>query len=222
MGWGNYDNAANTPLWGAMTVNKSPNTANQTALFDNVTPNYWAVTLGDGSVRNTGKTVGLFGVDANESLSTHAQHTGWTLRTVGSGGRAGRVTHEVLVAMSTMNSDADGQVYANVAITLVTSGDASVLANATYYANVTSFTVTPSLVGNTSSTLTYQWQYLNGTTWASIPANTVPIRFSGATTATLQARPGTTANTGTNFRAIVTAADQGVTATSANVIITIT
>ena len=220
--WGNTDNAANTPLWGAMTVNKTPNSANQTALFDNVTPDYWAVTLGDGSVRNTGKTVGLFGVDANESLATHAQHTGWTLRTVGSGGRAGRVTHEVLVALSTMNSDSDGQVYANVAITLATSGNASVLANATYYANVTSFTVTPSLVGNTASTLTYLWQYLNGTAWASVPANTVPIQFSGRTTATLQARPGTTANTGTTFRAIVTAADQGVSATSANVIITIT
>jgi hypothetical protein len=32
-------------------------------------------------------------------------HTGWNLRTVGSGGRAGRVQYETLVAMGTLNTD---------------------------------------------------------------------------------------------------------------------
>lgn len=34
-------------------------------------------------------------------------HPGWVLRTVGQGGRAGRVTYETLVAMSELNSDAN-------------------------------------------------------------------------------------------------------------------
>ena len=222
--WGNNDNAANTPLWAIAQVNKTLNSTIQTRLYANTQADAWATTLADGSIRNKGVTIGVFGVDAQESLATTAQHTGWTLRTVGSGGRAGRITHEVLVAMSNMNGDGDAQIYANVAITLTTSGDKSVLANATYFANTTSFTVTPSLTGNTASTLTYQWQYNNNTGtfgWANIPANTSGIHFAGATTATLYAMPGTTANTTNVFRAIVTAADQGVVATSGNNIITI-
>ena len=116
------------------------------------------------------------------------------------------------------------QTYPNVAITLATTGDKSVLANATYFANSTTFTVTPTLTGNTSATLTYQWQYNDSTGtygWANIPANTNPIHWSGATTATLQARPATTANNNTVLRVVVTAADEGVTATSANALLTV-
>jgi hypothetical protein len=36
----------------------------------------------------------------------HADHAGWVRRTVGTGGRAGRVTHETLVAMGTIGGDA--------------------------------------------------------------------------------------------------------------------
>jgi hypothetical protein len=222
--WGNNDNAANAPYWavnstivnapGVKASAAAPTAANVALLFGNTTAD----------VYTTNETIGLFGVDAQESLATHAQHTGWVLKTTGSGGRAGRVQNEVLVAMSTMNSDADGQVYANVSITLTGPDNASVLANATYFANVTSFTVTPTLVGNTSATLTYQWQYNNASGsdgWANIPANTNPIQWSGKTSATLQARPATTANTGTVLRVVVTAADQGVTATSANAVLTV-
>ena len=53
------------------------------------------------------------------------------------------------------------------------------------------------------------------------PANTNPIHWSGATTGTLQARPATTANNNTVLRVVVTAADQGVTATSANATLTV-
>jgi hypothetical protein len=35
-----------------------------------------------------------------------ATHAGWNLRTVGTGGRAGRVHNETLVAMGSMTSDA--------------------------------------------------------------------------------------------------------------------
>ena len=222
--WGNNDNAANAPYWAVNStivnaadvkaVASAPTAANVELLYGNTTAD----------VYTTNATIGLFAVDAQEALATHAQHSGWFLRTTGSGGRAGRVQNEVLVALSTVTGDGDAQQYANVTISLSAPSDASVLANATYYANTVSFTVTPTLVGNTAATLTYQWQFVPsaGGAWANIPANTVPIRYSGATDATLYAMPGTTANTGSKYRVIVTAADQGVSATSSNAVITIT
>jgi hypothetical protein len=223
--WGNNDNAANTPLWGSMTVNRAPTTANQTALYANTTANNVSSTLADGSIRNAQKTVGLFGVDSQEmatsranTLVPHPCSTGWVLKTTGQGGRAGRITHEVLVALANLNGDGDQQIYANVMITLVTSGTATVAANASF-ANNAVFTVSPTLSGNTSATLTYQWQYNNSTGtfgWANIPANTAIIRFQGATTPTLLAIPSNTANNTNVFRVTVTAANQGVVATSSN------
>lgn len=220
--WGKNDNAANAPYWAVNStivnaasvkaVAAAPTSANVALLYGNTTAD----------VYTTGQTIGLFAVDAQESLVTHAQHSGWVLRTTGSGGRAGRVQNEVLVALSNVTGDGDAQQYANVTITLSGPADAAVLANATYYANVATFSVTPSLVGNTSATLTYQWQYNAGSSWANIPANTVPMQYSGATSATLYARPGTTANNATKYRVVVTAADQGVSATSANAVITVT
>lgn len=220
--WGNNDNAANAPYWAVNStivnaadvkaVAAAPTAANVALLYGNTTAD----------VYTTGQTIGLFAVDAQESLATHAQHTGWVLRTTGSGGRAGRVQNEVLVALSGVTGDGDAQQYANVTITLSGPADAAVLANATYYANVATFSVTPSLVGNTSATLTYQWQYNSGSAWANIPANTVPMQYSGATSSVLYARPGTTANNATKYRVVVTAADQGVSETSANAVITVT
>jgi hypothetical protein len=223
--WGKFDNAANAPYWAVNSTIMNnvqteanvaaPTAANVALLYGNTSAN----------VYTQGATIGLFGVDAQEALATHAPHAGWVLRTTGSGGRAGRVTHEVLVALNTINGpDGDGQQYPNVTITLVTSGDTSVVSNASF-ANVATFTVTPTLVGNTAATLTYQWQYNNSTGsygWANIPANTANIQFAGATTSTLYVKPATTANTTNRYRVIVTAADQGVTATSQNNTITIT
>lgn len=47
----------------------------------------------------SGKAVGVFAVNS-ASMASHKEvaHSGWVLRTVGSGGRAGRVQTEVLVA----------------------------------------------------------------------------------------------------------------------------
>lgn len=70
----------------------------------------------------SGIAVGVFGVDATEAnlpanKANKPAHTGWVLRTVGSGGRAGRVQTEVLVAggMGADNtiSANDNVVYAN-------------------------------------------------------------------------------------------------------------
>jgi len=59
--------------------------------------------------------VGVFGVSADEmnhanaaaTEATGVAHAGWTLRTEGTGGRAGRVQYEVLVAAGSMNAGAN-------------------------------------------------------------------------------------------------------------------
>ena len=90
--WGNNDNAANAPYW---SVNSAvapdnpnaakPDAANVALLFGNTTPD----------VYTTGETKGLFAVDNNEvAVERRGTHTGWVLRTEGSGGRAGRVQEE--------------------------------------------------------------------------------------------------------------------------------
>ena len=71
----------------------------------------------------TGITVGVFGVDATEiGLANNATqkpaHAGWVLRTEGTGGRAGRIQTETLIAMGSMTGDGtvsanDNVVYAN-------------------------------------------------------------------------------------------------------------
>lgn len=219
--WGNNDNAANAPYWAVnSTIVKNnpsgatPDSANVAKLYANTTANVY--------IQDT--TIGLFGVDPQESLATHATHSGWILRTTGQGGRAGRVQNEVLVALSTMNSDGDGQTYANVSITLAGPSAATVTSN-TSNANFATFTVSPALVGNTSATLTYQWQVNSNTGslgWTSV-ANSTPTNTSyiGGTTNTLLVYPKTASANAYVFRAVVTAADQGVSATSSNAIITI-
>lgn len=223
--WGNKDNAANAPYWAvnstitktaAAAANSAPTAANVALLFDNTTADAYV----------TGETIGLFGVDAQEAGATaKGTHTGWVLRTVGSGGRAGRVQNEVLVAMSTINgSDADAQTYANVSITFGGPANGSAAAN-TSNANTIVLNSAPSLKGNTSATVTYQWQVDNASGslgWTNVangtPSNTT---YTGGTTASLTIYPyAADANTYV-YRVVATAADQGVTATSANASITV-
>jgi len=224
--WGNNDNAANAPYWavnstivnaaGVKASAAAPTAANVALLYGNTTAD----------VYTAGETIGLFGVDAQEAdvAGNGTVHTGWVLKTTGSGGRAGRVQQEVLVALSQMISDGDAQVYANVQITLTGPSNATVVAN-TSNANSATFTVSPALVGNTSATLSYQWQVNSNTGalgWTNV-ANSTPTNtgYVGGTTATLLVYPKTAAANAFVFRAIVTAADQGVSATSANAVITI-
>jgi hypothetical protein len=213
--WGNNDNAANAPYWAVNStivnatntkINASaPTAANVALLYANTTADVYTV----------GETIGLFGVDVQEAtVAGNGAHTGWVLKTTGSGGRAGRVQQEVLVALSTLNTDGDAQVYANVSITLTALGSKSVVAGG---GNTAVFTTTPSLTGNTSATLTYQWQVDDTGTWTNVangtPANTT---YAGGTTGTLTITPTDVDADGYKYRVIVTAADQGVTATSAN------
>ena len=224
--WGNNDNAANAPYWavnstivnatGVKASFAGHTAANVARLYGNTTPDVYTV----------GETIGLFGVDAQEAdvNGNGTVHTGWVLKTTGSGGRAGRIQQEVLIALSEMKSDGDAQQYPNVSITLVSPSNATV-ASSSSNANSVAFTVGTTLAGNTSATLGYQWQVNSNTGalgWTNV-ANSTPTNTSyiGGTTATLLVYPKTAAANAYVFRAVVTAADQGVSATSANAVITI-
>jgi hypothetical protein len=66
----------------------------------------------------TNQKVGVFGVDVTEqglanNKTTHGAHSGWNLVKQGTGGRAGRIQVETLVAMGSMLSTTDGSASAN-------------------------------------------------------------------------------------------------------------
>jgi hypothetical protein len=107
-GWGNKDNAANSPLYAATTIKLTPTSANQTAFYANTTANVFI----------SGQTIGLFGIDNAETANNNQKgvsQSGWVVRTTGQGGRAGRITYETLVCLANLTSDGDGTVIANTA-----------------------------------------------------------------------------------------------------------
>ena len=99
--WTMTDEAAGSPKYANTTLNV---TKNQTELFINTTEDDVITDL----------KVGVFGVDPTEMAyantadsEAHAvPHAGWVLRKEGTGGRAGRVHYEVLVAASSITGDA--------------------------------------------------------------------------------------------------------------------
>ena len=86
--WTNEKSANGSPIWGPALVNKAPNTSNRTALYG-------------------ANTAGVFAVDASANTTGVTSH-GWVLVKTGSGGRAGRVQKETLVATSPMVSPPSG------------------------------------------------------------------------------------------------------------------
>ena len=210
--WGNNDNAANTPLWAAASVKVEPTRSNVTDLFDNTTMNDWEVTTSGGTKELTNIAVGVFGVDANEA-DVSATHTGWVLRKEFTGGRAGRVQEEVIVATSSMFGDSD-TTFANTIVTITTTPSSNSAVhgagkNLKFYVAASSSQGFP---------VSYNWQFNSGSGWNDTSTDTV--NFSGGSTATLTANA--VANTADTWvvRAIATSLDQ--TATTANATITIT
>ena len=78
--WGNTDDAANSVLWATTAVNLTPNTDNQTALFDNTTASAF---LNNGVAMQ--KTVGQFGLDATEIAVSNASVVAYETTFAGSG-----------------------------------------------------------------------------------------------------------------------------------------
>lgn len=96
--WNNTDANTSAPIYVPMQVQLAPTQTNVDTLYGNTTV----------SAIVTGKSIGVFGVDTAETIAegNSASHAGWILRTVGSGGRAGRVQQETLIAMGSMSGDA--------------------------------------------------------------------------------------------------------------------
>lgn len=98
--WTMTDEAAGAPNYANNILNV---TGPSTAIYENVTEDAFV----------TDVKVGVFGVSASEMAyantgDTEADivpHSGWVLRTEGTGGRAGRIQYEVLVASGSMTGD---------------------------------------------------------------------------------------------------------------------
>ena len=88
--WTNVDEAAGAPLWATAAIRKETSSANRTDLFNDANANGFI----------TGITMGLFNYKDSEVAANKVAHAGWNLKTTGSGGRAGRVSHECLVALT--------------------------------------------------------------------------------------------------------------------------
>jgi hypothetical protein len=200
----------------------APTSANVELLFANTTADAFV----------TGKTVGVFMVDQNEqdvqeTLGTPPAHKGWNLKTTGSGGRAGRVSWETLVALSTVASDnsSDDAVLPDAIITITSQPTTAQTVSFSSGDTVTFGVAAAITSGATGAPLSYQWQVNNnsGGVWVNITAGTgvttgepSGVTKTGANTASLVLDP--TANTANNyvFRCVVSNSDAGATAYSAN------
>lgn len=198
--WGNVDNAANSAIFATMQVNEGTTTANQTALFGNTTADAYF----------TGATVGQFGVDTTETAASgKITHAGWVLRTEGSGGRAGRVFHETLVAMGSMSGDSEDSKFPDYVITIRTQPASSNVGSGNAVNLSVSAVTTP-----TGGTLGYKWQVDGGPgskTFVDVPTSGV---YTGNTTATLAISDNTGLN-GNVYRVIVSVTG-GASVNSAN------
>ena len=213
--WGNTDDAANSVFYAAAQFNKTPNTVNQTAMFDNTTANTFQNNGVDMPI-----AVGQFGVSAGEAQAARAgantkmAHAGWNLRVEGTGGRAGRVQYETLVAMGSLSGDAaDDAVLPDYKLSITTqpssaTGDIS-------NNDIVNFTV----VGRSTpagATLGYYWQAWNGSAFANLSNAGA---YSNTTTATLSVLANTAAN-GEIYRVGVTATG-AATVFSSNAVLTV-
>lgn len=199
--WKNTDSAANSVLWAVEQYNKKANSVNQTAFYGNTTADSYV----------TGVTVGQFGISESEAAQNPVSHAGWVVKTTGSGGRAGRVSYETLVAMSSISGDGDS-LPPPIVIT-ISGQPANDSANSS--ANeIATFGVTATAP---SGTLSYVWQKYGGAAFANL---TNSGAYSNVTTSTLSVLSNT-ASTGEVYRVVITNS-LGGTATSANATLTVT
>lgn len=196
--WGSKDDAANSVISATMQYNLATNSTNRTNLYGNTTAN----------VIVQGAIVGQFAADVNEvAADKRIPHAGWVLKKEGTGGRAGRVTYEVLVAGGSIgNPDGDAAALVNYTI-LVGTQPSSVSASA---GNTASFSVVASS-RPAGATLGYQWQVNAGAGWSNVTDAGV---YSGATTATLSISDVTGLN-GRQYRAAVSEANSTTVNSSA-------
>jgi hypothetical protein len=172
---------------------------------------------GFGASGNSNK---VFGVDAGEAEVTGKTHAGWVRRTVGTGGRSGRVFYETLVASGSLTGDqADDSQFADLAITIGTQpSNRSITAPAS-----TTFTVAATNNGNQPMTYLWYADNLTGYGFRAFSAENEPV-FTGWDTATLtvDVPAGEAATyTGWKFKCVITTTNGLATATTAERTLTV-
>lgn len=177
--WGSKDQANNSVLWAGALVNKTANVANRDALYGN------------------GTATGIFAVNDAEQAASDGKYasTGWIKRTVGTGGRAGRILTETLVAIGITTDGSDDAIIPDASLRITTQPAA---ANVTAPA-AASFTVAGESTPNVA--ISYQWQANTGSGYANLSNGGV---YSNVTTATLSISNSTGLN-GNRYRAILSA-----------------
>lgn len=155
--WGKTDAASNAAFFAAAQLKVPANTANRTALYANSTNGAFV----------PGVIVGQFGVDNSEvSATTHAAHSGWNLKTTGTG------------YLSTLTVQAGGSGYNNNDVITIDAGTGGVNATATLTTNSTGGIISTSItsVGSKFATKTPTVSFANSTGGASggSSANVVP------------------------------------------------
>lgn len=182
--WKNVDNANSAPVTAVAAFKKPANTANRDAFFGNTTAN----------AIKTGLKVGIFGADTAEvSAESAITHAGWVVRKEGTGGRAGRVQYETLVAMGSMSGDAEDAALPDIKIFFKTQPESKSIVGA----NATSFAVTTDSTPPAAA-VTYQWQANTGAGFTNLTNAGV---YTGATTGTLAISAGTGLN-GVQYRVV--------------------
>ena len=197
------DSAANSVNWAPTSVKLTPNTTNRDNLYGNTTADAFI----------TGLTVGQFAVDDNEIAADGGKiaHTGWVLRTVGSGGRAGRVMTEVLVAGG-ITTDAEDVVMPDYALR-ITSQPRANTANTSAGQTATFRVVGASTPAG--ATLSYAWTYANGDAIAT-NANV------GVKTAANLVINSAVQTTNASFKVTISSTGGAVNVVSSNATLTIT
>lgn len=96
--WGNKDANTGAPLFAGALVNAAPTPENASDLWSGDNKENWI----------EGAEVQIVGVETEEKANGEfaGVSAGWALKTEGTGGRAGRVTYETLVAMKSITKDA--------------------------------------------------------------------------------------------------------------------
>jgi hypothetical protein len=162
--WGKTDTTGNSCLYAPAQFKLAPNTANRDALYGNTTADSFV----------TGATVGQYAVDEAEMEAKRAEaatvgrpaHAGWILRTVGSGGRAGRIQEETLVALTSLTGDASDDTVApdyGLVITLQpsnASGNSAADDVVVFSTNARSVPV--------GATIAYLWQAWDGNSFENL------------------------------------------------------
>lgn len=204
--WGSNDASSNAVLWSGALVKLAPNSANRDALYGNSTAGAFV----------SGATIGVYGVDAAEVEAGGGKvaHTGWVIQTTGSGGRAGRVQTEVLVAGG-MASDGEDVSFPDYVLRF-TSQPSNISGNSS--SNQTNSVSVATASRPTGATVAYQWQRSTdgGSTWASASGT----GYVNPTTATLTVWANSVAN-GTQLR-VVASATGAANITSSAVTFTVT